>query len=273
MAAFAGGAAQAQVAGPSYTLSNPVPQAELREFCADRPGAGTPPCTLDAGHFAVEVGVFGAEFDRRDDGRSDTYTAVDLLFRAGLNASLEAQLAWTPYTSVRERDRATGVRSKVSGVGDVTFALRQNLANPDGSGFSMALQPFVTAPTGRDGIGDDGWSGGVILPVSIDLGSGWALGLAPEVARVGDADGDGHHLAYAGVIGVSRGFGDFSLGAELYSVVDDDPDGESDQSSVELSGTWVPPSLPNLQFDGGVNAGLDADTPDLAVYLGVARRF
>jgi hypothetical protein len=110
---------------------------------------------------------------------------------------------------VRSRDAVTGETARLSGVGDVAFVLRQNLANPDGSGVSVAVQGFVVAPTGRDGIGADGWEGGVIVPVSVDLGGGWALALAPEVDYVGDEDGDGHHYVYAGVIGISRALGDF----------------------------------------------------------------
>ena len=29
----------------------------LRDFCPDRPGLGTPPCTMDPGHFDVELGL------------------------------------------------------------------------------------------------------------------------------------------------------------------------------------------------------------------------
>ena len=244
-----------------------------REFCADRPGLGTPSCTLDPGRVALEVGLWSGAIDDADDVEVDAYAVGDLLLRFGLNDTLEAQVGWTPYAEVEVRDRASGLRDSVSGSGDLTFVLRQNLANPDGSGLSVAVHAFASAPTGSDGIGADAWSGGVILPVSVDLGGGWALGLAPEVDWVGDADGDGHHAAYAIVAGISRGFGDFGLGAELFAGVDDDPDGSTDVQALEISGTWAPSALDDVQFDVGVNAGLNDEATDLGLYAGVAKRF
>lgn len=244
-----------------------------REFCADRPGLGTPSCTLDKGRVALEVGLFAGAYDDADGFETDAYSVAELLVRFGLNDTLEAQIGWSPYAEVEVRDRASGLRDSVSGSGDLAFVLRQNLVNPDGSGFSAAIHGFVTAPTGSDGIGSDSWSGGVILPVSVDLGGGWSLGLAPEVDFVGDADGDGHHAAYAIVAGISRGFGDFGLGAELFAGVDDDPSGSTDVQALEISGTWSPPMLDDVQFDAGVNAGLNDEAADFGLYAGVAKRF
>lgn len=248
-------------------------EAPEREFCADRPGLGTPSCTLDAGRVALEVGLFGGSFDDADGFETDAYSAAELLLRFGLNDTLEAQVGFAPYAEVNVRDRASGARDSVSGAGDLAFVLRRNLVNPDGSGFSAAVHGFVSAPTGSDGIGADSWGGGVILPVSVDLGGGWSLGLAPEVDWVGDADGDGHHAAYAMVAGISRGFGDFGLGAELFAGVDDDPDGSTDVQSAEFSGTWTPPTLDDVQFDAGLNVGLNDEAADIGVYAGVAKRF
>ncbi|MBT9470454.1 MAG: transporter [Pseudomonadota bacterium] len=242
---------------------------ERRDFCADRPGKGSPSCVIDPGVFQAEVGAFDASFQRSGPGSSDTYAIGELELRLGLTPTTEGQIAWTPYTQVRDRSGGQSVRTE--GVGDVTFALRRSLKNPDGSGVSVALQPFVSAPTGKSGIGAGAWQGGLIAPISVPLSADISLALAPEFDVVADADGHGSHLGWVGVVGISRSFGALSLGAELWAAVDDDPAERTTQASFDLTLAWTP--VDDLQFDFGVNAGLTRDTPDLQVGAGIARRF
>jgi hypothetical protein len=243
----------------------------LRDFCPDRPGKGSPSCVLDAGVFQVELGAVEASFQRAGPGSSETYAIGDLALRLGLTPTLEGQIAWTPYAETRSH--AGGATSRTSGVGDLTFVLRKSLRNPDGSGVSVALQPFVSAPTGKRGVGAGGWQGGLIAPISAPLTQEVALGLAPEVDIVRDADGRGTHLAWSLAAGVSRQVGPVTLGAELWGAIDDDPAGELRQASVDLTLAWTPPGYEDLQFDFGVYGGLTADTPDLEVSVGASRRF
>ncbi len=82
-------------------------QAEERDFCADRPGLGTPACTLDPGRVQIEVG--GADFthDHGADGTQDTLLLADTLVRIGLGEATEAHIGWTPFGHVRTKDAAT----------------------------------------------------------------------------------------------------------------------------------------------------------------------
>ena len=41
-----------------------------REFCPDRPGLGTPACTIDAGRAAIEVGL--ADWTREEEAGTRT---------------------------------------------------------------------------------------------------------------------------------------------------------------------------------------------------------
>jgi hypothetical protein len=254
--AMAGGAQAQERAGP-------------RDFCADRPGKGSPPCVIDVGVFQAEMGVVDASYQRSGPGSSETYATGALELRLGLTPNLEGQIAWTPYTQVRARDG--GASARTSGVGDVSFVLRRSLRNPDGSGVSVALQPYVSAPTGKRGIGAGGWQGGLIVPISAPLTDEVSLGLAPQVDVVRDADGEGTHLAWSLAAGVSRSFGPVSVALELWGGVDDDPSDDSRQASLDLTLAWTP--VEDLQFDIGVYGGLTRDTPDLEVGVGIARRF
>ena len=257
----------AAVSGTSPALA----QDSSRDLCANRPGRGSPPCILDVGRFQVETSLVDFTHDKQPGSVVDTSLFADLAFRLGISKTSELQLAWSPYVGVKTRD-LSGV-SRVSGYSDVTLAYRQSLANPDGSGFSIAVQPYVSAPVGRKGIGAGAWQGGLAVPISIALPSGFALGLTPQAAVVRNQAHDGAHLNWTGVIGVSHPIGPYSLGAELYANRDDDPAGGTTRATFDLFTAWTPPWAPDTQFDVGLNAGLNRQTPDYEAYLGIARRF
>lgn len=244
---------------------------KLRDFCPDRPGLGTPACTMDPGHFAIELGLADWTVDRAPASRTDSVEAGQLLLRLGLTDSLEAQLGWTAFGHVRTWDRSAGSVGRDSGIGDVALALRQNLANPEGSGFSLALMPFANLPAGGSAIGAGDWSAGVIVPLSYDLGKGMQLGLTGQLEAAADADRHGRHLAYGAVAGLSVPLSD-ALGAafEIAATRDEDPAGHETEWLAGLSAGWM--AKDDLQLDAGVNFGLHR-APDVQLYVGVSKRF
>lgn len=251
----------------------PVAQAqEGRDLCADRPGLGTPACTVERGRVVFELGLGDWTHDKDAATRTDMVTTGDMLARFGLTDSLEAQLGWTAYGQVRARDRANGLVEKQRGVGDITLALRQNLRNPDGSGFSLAIMPYATVPAGGSAIGAGDWGAGVLAPLSFDLGGGLSLALTPQIDAAVDGDRKGHHLAYGAVAGLGLAIAQaVSATIEASAMRDDDPDGHSTTALAGLSLAWQPSD--DLQFDIGANIGLNHDSADREIYLGVVRRF
>jgi hypothetical protein len=204
----------------ALALASPA-AAQERELCADRPGLGAPPCIVDKGRVLVETGLAG--WTRNDDGavRADTLAIADSFVRIGVSDTVEAQIGWTPYARQRRRDRAGGGATTRDGVGDVLLGLKANLANPDGSGFSIAVQPGVTLPVGSDGIGAGDWSAALLVPLSYDL-AGVSLQATPQVYAATDADGSGRHLAWGSVVGIGVDLGG-SVGAGRRSGGRDDP--------------------------------------------------
>src|SRR3954464_11393937 len=130
---------------------------KLRELGAERPGLDTPACTVDPGHLQVELGLGDWTLDKQPGSRTDTIVAGDISARYGVGDSTEIRLGWTSYGHSRTRDQATGMVDRLSGTGDVTIGLKQNLVSPSGDGFSMALLPSVSLPTGKNGIGAGDW--------------------------------------------------------------------------------------------------------------------
>lgn len=244
-----------------------------RDFCADRPGKGSPPCVLDVGRFQAELGVADGAWSRGGGTATDDVAFGGLELRLGLAPMVEGQLSWTAHERIRDHDRASGAVSTVDGVGDVTLALRWSLKNPGGDGLSVALQPFVTAPVGSDGIGDGQWQGGLIAPLSVPLNADWSLSLSPEVDARPDADGAGRHAGYALAIGIGRSVGPVALGVELWADRDEEPSGHVSSASFDLTAAWTPASVKDLQLDVSAYLGLNHDTPDLELAVGIARRF
>jgi len=251
--------------------ATPAVAEEGRALCPDRPGLGTPACTVEAGSVVLEVGIADWTLDQNADSRTDSWTFGDALLRAGLTPSLEVQLGWTMLGHVRERDRATGERTGRTRTGDVTLALRQNLRSPDGSGFSLAVMPYATLPLGGEAVGAGDWGAGLIVPVGFELGT-LSLGLSPHVDAAVDADGDGRHLAYGSVAGLGFDLSDdVSAAVELSLTRDRDPGGHATEALAGVSLGWQPGA--DSQWDIGVNAGLNRDSPDVQLYAGYVRRF
>lgn len=245
---------------------------ELRPLCPDRPGLGTPACTVDRGHVVAELG--GIDWSLEQDGieRVDSWTLGDLLLRYGVTDNLEVQAGWTAFGAVRTRDRITGSIDHIAGIGDVTLAVRSNLSHPDGSGFSAAVMPYLTLPTGGVAIGVGDWAAGLIVPLSYSLNDTFGIALTPEVDAAADEDRRGRHLAYGSVIGLSATLTKaMSSALEFQAMRDEDPRGHATEALASLSFAWQPKD--DLQFDAGAVVGLNEASPDVELYVGIARRF
>lgn len=244
-------------------------QAEEREFCPARPGQTTPPCTLAPGEVQIETGF--ATWARTSDpaSRSDTLELGSSQLRAGLTSRLEAQVGWTPVGVQWVRDNASGKVDRLSSVGDVILGLTYGLAGADGP---IALQGFVSLPTGGAAIGAGDWGAGVRLPIQFDIGHGLQLGLTPEVDAAVNGSGQGRHLAYGGAAGIGLSLGDkVQLGLDVSAFRDEDPDGAETLVSAGASLAWQ--VGPDSQLDLGGTVSLNRASPDATLYLGIAHRF
>lgn len=246
-------------------LAGPALAGDLRDLCAERPGKATPPCILDAGHVQVETGLADAVFLRGRGAHEDIYTLEATEARFGVSRRTEVEAGWSPLIV----DHAKG-SGHVTGVGDLTLGARTALTDPDADGPAAAIQAFVTTPTATRGLGAGGWTGGLRLPLAAPLGV-FDLGATPEADLVRDADGHGAHWALQGAVGLSHGFGGFTVGAELWGQVDDDPARRVWQASADATAALAVGRA--AQLDAGVNLGLNHATPDVEVYAGIARRF
>jgi len=243
---------------------------ELRPLCADRPGIGTPPCIVDRAHVVGEVGLVAWTATRDGDERTDTIVLGDLLARYGLDDRTELLLGWTAFGRVRSSD-ASGVET-LSGIGDVTIGLKRSLRQPDGSGFSVAVQPLLSLPTGSVAIGARDWGARLMLPIAFTLNDVVQFSLTPEIDAVVDTEQDGHHPAYGGAAGLGLTLTDnISTALEVGYLRDEDPAGTESRWVGSASLAWQVGD--NWQLDAGTVLPIDTGTRGVKVYFGVARRF
>jgi len=184
--------------------------------------------------------------------------------------TVELRLEWTPVGIVR--DRSGGAIERATRVGDVTLGAKVNLAHPDGSKLSFALQPYVTLPVGRMPVGAGDWGAGLVAPLTYDLNDSINLELTPEIDAAVDQDGHGRHLAYSGVAGINLALSkQVTLALENQVIRDDDPAGATTQDRAGLSLAWK--ARDDLQFDAGGVAGISGGAPVAELYIGLSRRF
>ncbi len=244
--------------------------AQDREYCPERPGLDTPACTIAPGKISVETSIADWTRDDQPGSREDNILSGDTLVRVGMSDTIEARIGWTPFGHDRKRD-STGVDT-VNGVGDVSLGMKANLLNPDGSGVSVSVLPFVTLPVGRSSIGAGDWGAGFLVPLTYELSDTVSLDLTPEIDAAVDQDGNGRHLAYSSTAGLAfKVAKDFTLTGEVQALRDNDPDQHATQALAALSLAWM--ANDDLQFDILGAAGLNDDTPDARVYAGISRRF
>lgn len=246
--------------------------AKERSYCPDRPGIGTPPCTMEPGKVSVELGIGDWTLSKDATEREDVFNAADLLVRYGVADHAEVQIGWTALGFARTRDKATGEIEHRSGTGDVTLAVRRNLLSPDGSKLSIAVMPYATLPVGREPFGAGDWGAGMMVPLSYEITDKLSFVSTSEVDAAVDEDGHGRHLAYSEAAGAALKLRkNVTATAEYQILADRDPQGHHVEHLSGLSVNWRP--APHLRLDVGANAGLDSDANDMEVYFGISRRF
>jgi hypothetical protein len=167
-----------------YNLFNPTPYGEMRDFMPDRPSVTDGPYTVDPGHWLLEVGLFEYTRDRyNSDGvRLDSFATGDTNIRLGVTSYAEVDFLFTAYTTILTADKETGVRSRQSGFSDLTLRSKINLFGDDTGFFAIGLIPFLTLPSGADGLGGRGFAG---APTSnsrpISARRRTAVGSAPSI--------------------------------------------------------------------------------------------
>ena len=234
-----------------------------RELTTDRPDKTEAPQTVDRGHFQVELDAVTFVRDRADGALTETVSVAPFNLKYGIGRDTDVQIVVAPYQRQTVMER--GGRTVIAGFGDVTVRVKHNLWGNDGGTTALAVMPFVTVPTARDGLGADGVEGGLIVPLSVKLSDHVDLGLMTEIYGV--RDGARYRAAIINSATIGFALTDrLGLYTELYT--------EHDRAWIITGDAGVTLAVgDNAQLDAGVNLGLTRAADDVGLFLGFSRRF
>jgi hypothetical protein len=235
-----------------------------RELSTDRPDKTESPQTVDAGRFQIELDLATYTFDRSGDERRHSISAVPFNLKYGMDRDTDIQLIVAPYQRQTVTDMSGG-RTSIAGFGDVTLRVKHNLWGNDSGKTALAIMHFVTLPTARDGLGAEGVAVGLIVPLSVKLSDEVGLGLMTQVDAVRE---DGRYRAsFINSVTLAFSLTDH-LGAytEIYA--------EHTQGWVVTGDAGLTYAIgEDIQLDLGLNLGLSTPADDVAMFVGVSRRF
>ncbi len=253
-----------------FTLFDPAPDSELRAFATDRPTKSNVPTTVDAGRFQYETDLVNYTHVNGSSG-SRLYTAFDPTVKVGVTNSIDLEVQFGGYQWLQvAHPIKSGPVQPAQGVGDLTVRAKVNLFGNEG-GAALALIPYVKIPTAAQAIGDGHTDGGVIMPISVPLPLSLTLLVVPEVDVLTNAADSGHHFSFTQVVNVSHSIGkSITVYGELYL----EQGSDARRPPVYTYDTAAAYALTStLQFDIGLNVGLNRNAANLQSYTWFSQRF
>lgn len=272
LALLAAAPAAAQTAvqpGPDGQPNVPTSSAADAPICTDRPTKSNFACTVPKGMIQIESDIAFHSIQTGGDARTDLTLFTNPTIKYGLTDSTDIEANISPL--VRVRNRVGDVVTTQESVGDLTLRVKQRLTPTDRQ-VQFAVIPYVKVPTAERGVGNREWEGGVIAPANVALPQGFTLTLVPQLDFLLDSDGRGRHAQFQGVVNLGKQIApDLTLYGEVWTAQNFDPAGTVRQYSADAALAYL--VTPTLQFDVGGNFGLNRNTPDVQLYLGVSTRF
>lgn len=245
--------------------------AQERELSTDRPDKTESPYTVPAGRIQIELDFATFTHDEEAGVRARTVDIAPFNLKFGVAPDTDVQIVVDSYFRETVEDRVFGARAVRDGFGDVTVRLKHNLWGNEGGKTAFALMPFVKLPTNSGGVGNARVEGGVIAPLAVDLGAGLGLGLMTEMDIVRKSD-DGSYTA-SFINSATLAF-DLSERLGLYTEIFTEQSAERGARFVATFDTGMTYAFgENTQFDLGANIGVSDAADDLALFLGLSRRF
>jgi len=249
------------LASPAYAEETPI--------CTDRPTKANAVCTVPAGGWQLESSAVAWSRTKASGVETEVLTLGLSVMKLGLSDRSDLQIGLAPY--VRSTIEAGGLKSRMSGFGDLTIRYKHRLT-ADGAAVQVGVIPFFKLPTADSDIGNGKVEGGLAVPISIWTGSPMTVVLGPELDLLADADGDGRHAALVNLVNLSAPVGaGLTIYGELWTMTNFDPADMVTLASADAALTYLVSD--SFQLDAGANFGLNDDTVDVELYAGISLRF
>jgi len=244
----------------------------LRDLTTDRPDVTESPFTVDAGHIQIETTLLGYTRSRRDAAGAvtDSYEIATTNLRIGLGERLEVDIVWQPYGIADPRESGAASR----GTGSVDLRAKLNLWGNDGPAkagdTALALLPYVTLPTdGDNGIGQSEVGFGLIVPLAIELGDGFGLGLNAAANFTRAPDDPTYDAAV--LTSASLGYAWTDRLGTYAEAVWEFSRAEGDVVTLDTGLTFALGE--DWQLDAGINVGVTRAADPIAPFVGISARF
>ena len=154
---------------PSSVPATQADSATLTPICTDRPSKSNYACTADAGHFQYESDLLNASSLRQRDEATTTWLILNPTLKYGLTDTVDVEANMTALEILRTQD-TPGSKATLMGVSDLYLRVKYEFINQP-KVVQAAIIPYLTAPTGRAGIGDRTVEGGLLLPINYEPNS------------------------------------------------------------------------------------------------------
>jgi hypothetical protein len=257
-----------------YHLLKPTPRELMRELSTDRPDQTESPYTVDAGHFQIEMDVATGLIDRDRSGGGDVRSQIwgfgGMNLKAGLLNNVDFQFVLDGYVDARVKDRVANTSATASGFGEVQTRLKINVWGNDGGTTAFAIMPFVKWPLSQSNLRNGKTEGGVILPLAVELPTGWGMGVMTEFDFVHDGAG-GYDTEYFNTITFSHDIAGNLGGYVEFAALITPESGADWQGQVDVGFTYGLDE--NTQLDFGCNFGVTKSAPDFYPFIGISLRF
>lgn len=255
-----------------YSLFRPVPREAMRDLRTDRPDRTESPFTVDPGHLQIELDLVTHARDHGREGslrfRDETIGILPVNIKVGLTPSVDIQFILDGFTVSRHVPLPAGGSTVDHGFADMLMTrVKVNLWGNDAGRTAFALLPHASLVDAGDG--GRRLDAGLILPLGIDAGRGWSVGLMAEADLTEQGDGSGRQAVLVGsaTVGHSLGSG-FGGYLEIYGAR---ATGDGTWSATFDLGTTRAIGR-DVQLDGGVNIGLTTAADGVAMFLGLTVR-
>lgn len=255
----------------SYHLFNPTPKERMRDFTTERPTKNAAASTVDAGHWQIESEILN--FSEDGSGRDETrnLTLLSTIFRLGLLNSLEAQIEFDPFIE-RVIDNDGPNRETITGIGQTSFRLKQNLMGNDSGSVSIAIQPGVVFATAKEDLrAHEKVEGSLAVPLSWNISSLWSFNGMVQYDNINGNSELSHQSNIQTMVGLGRNiFEDYSLQIEIFNNYKNNPEW-TNETTLDLA---IQYSLNEMtKIDAGTFLGLSPEATDAEYFVGASMRF
>jgi Putative MetA-pathway of phenol degradation len=265
-----GGSAAAASDKSAYTLFDPTPVDQMRDFSTDRPNRSSSPYTVDAGHWQIESDLFNYSRSSSSDNAVQQITTVLPTVKLGLtnDADFEVVVPTRAWLKIK----SSGVTSTLRGWTDLQARMKFNLFGNDSGDYALAVVPYVKFPSGSTGISNKKYEYGGYLPLYVKLNDKWSvIFLVQGDSLVSSSNPDLRRFNAQVLANVGYAASDtVTLSAEYYTQHKFGDHAPTVQT-LDFAVAWNLGD--DLQVDAAWYAPLNKASPDVTLYFGISKRW